>query len=45
MAYYFIRIFGKGPLGLAYGLNIADLLLAPAIPSNTARAAVLYILS
>jgi len=38
MAYYFIQLFGKGPLGLAYGLNIADLLLAPAIPSNTARA-------
>ena len=38
LAYYFIRIFGKSALGLAYGLNIADLLLAPAIPSNTARA-------
>ncbi|RFM26387.1 anion permease [Deminuibacter soli] len=38
LAYYFIRLFGKGPLGLAYGLNIADLILAPAIPSNTARA-------
>lgn len=38
LAYYFIRVFGKGPLGLAYGLNTADLILAPAIPSNTARA-------
>ncbi|MBN9297201.1 MAG: anion permease [Filimonas sp.] len=38
LAYYFIRLFGKGPLGLAYGLNTADLILAPAIPSNTARA-------
>lgn len=38
LAYYFIRVFGKGPLGLAFGLNTADLLLAPAIPSNTARA-------
>lgn len=38
MAYYFIRLFGKSPLGLAFGLNTADLLLAPAIPSNTARA-------
>ncbi|AXY72674.1 anion permease [Paraflavitalea soli] len=38
LAYNFIRIFGKGSLGLAYGLNTADLLLAPAIPSNTARA-------
>lgn len=38
LAYYFISLFGKSTLGLAYGLNIADLLLAPAIPSNTARA-------
>lgn len=38
LAYIFIRLFGKSSLGLAYGLNIADLLLAPAIPSNTARA-------
>ncbi|WCT14809.1 anion permease [Mucilaginibacter jinjuensis] len=38
LAYNFIRIFGKSTLGLAYGLNTADLILAPAIPSNTARA-------
>ena len=38
LAYNFIRIFGKSSLGLAYGLNTADLILAPAIPSNTARA-------
>ncbi|MDR0794091.1 MAG: anion permease [Chitinophagaceae bacterium] len=38
LAYIFIRIFGKSSLGLAYGLNTADLILAPAIPSNTARA-------
>ncbi|GAO43521.1 anion permease [Flavihumibacter petaseus] len=38
LAYYFIRIFGKSSLGLSYGLNTADLILAPAIPSNTARA-------
>lgn len=38
LAYVFIRLFGKSSLGLAYGLNTADLLLAPAIPSNTARA-------
>lgn len=38
IAYNFIKIFGKSTLGLAYGLNTADLLLAPAIPSNTARA-------
>jgi DASS family divalent anion:Na+ symporter len=38
LAYSFIRLFGKSTLGLAYGLNTADLILAPAIPSNTARA-------
>jgi DASS family divalent anion:Na+ symporter len=38
LAYNFIRLFGKSSLGLAYGLNTADLILAPAIPSNTARA-------
>ena len=38
LAFYFIKRFGKSSLGLAYGLNTADLLLAPAIPSNTARA-------
>ena len=38
LAYNFIRVFGKSTLGLAYGLNTADLILAPAIPSNTARA-------
>jgi DASS family divalent anion:Na+ symporter len=38
LAYNFIKLFGKSTLGLAYGLNTADLILAPAIPSNTARA-------
>lgn len=38
LAYYFVKLFGKSTLGLAYGLNMADLVLAPAIPSNTARA-------
>ncbi|WP_338839166.1 anion permease [Flavobacterium ginsenosidimutans] len=37
IALMFIKIFGKSPLGLAYGLGLADLTLAPAIPSNTAR--------
>ncbi|MGR7813856.1 anion permease [Lacinutrix undariae] len=38
LAYYFVQKFGKTTLGLAYGLNAADLILAPAVPSNTARA-------
>jgi DASS family divalent anion:Na+ symporter len=37
IAYVFIKLFGKSPLGLAYSLGAADLILAPAIPSNTAR--------
>lgn len=37
IAFLFIRIFGKSSLGLAYGLGLADMCLAPAIPSNTAR--------
>lgn len=37
IAFIFIKIFGKSTLGLAYGLGLADLCLAPAIPSNTAR--------
>ena len=37
VAYLFISLFGKSSLGLAYSLGAADLMLAPAIPSNTAR--------
>ncbi|MBE6477089.1 MAG: anion permease [Propionibacteriaceae bacterium] len=37
LAYFFVRIFGRSALGLAYGLGLADLVLSPAIPSNTAR--------
>lgn len=36
--YLFIKLFGKHSLSLSYGLAATDLLLAPAIPSNTARA-------
>jgi divalent anion:Na+ symporter, DASS family len=38
IAYRFIAFFGKKTLGLAYGMGLADLVLAPAIPSVTARA-------
>ena len=37
IAYLFIKTFGKTTLGLAYGIGLADLVLSPAIPSNTAR--------
>ncbi|MEN8236337.1 MAG: DASS family sodium-coupled anion symporter [Pseudomonadota bacterium] len=37
VAYQFIAIIGKSTLGLSYGLILTDLILAPFIPSNTAR--------
>lgn len=37
IAYLFMRALGKKSLGVAYGLIGADLVLSPAIPSNTAR--------
>lgn len=39
VAYMFIRALGKSTLGLSYGLIGTELLLAPFIPSNTARGA------
>jgi DASS family divalent anion:Na+ symporter len=38
IAYLFVKKFGKKTLGLSYSLLASDLLLAPAMPSNTARA-------
>ncbi|MDT8860858.1 anion permease [Alkalihalobacillus sp. MEB130] len=38
VAYFFVMKFGKKTLGLSYALLLSDLLLAPAMPSNTARA-------
>lgn len=38
IAYRFVAALGSKSLGLGYGLLATDLFLAPAIPSNTARA-------
>ncbi|MCS7103849.1 MAG: anion permease, partial [Candidatus Korarchaeum sp.] len=38
IAYYFIRALGKRTLFLGYSISLTDLVLAPAMPSNTARA-------
>ncbi|MGL4454150.1 MAG: anion permease [Sarcina sp.] len=38
IAYNFIKIFGKRTIGLCYSMIFCDLVLAPATPSNTARA-------
>ncbi|PWG00190.1 anion permease [Levilactobacillus bambusae] len=38
IALIFVRLFGKKTLGLTYSLIGVDLIIAPATPSNTARA-------
>jgi DASS family divalent anion:Na+ symporter len=38
IAYLFVGLLGRKTLGLAYGLAATDLVIAPATPSNTARA-------
>lgn len=35
--YYFIALWGKKTIGIAYSLAITELILAPVTPSNTAR--------
>lgn len=37
MSYYFVKFFGKNSMGLAYGFSFSEMLLAPSIPSITAR--------
>ncbi|MBI2833108.1 MAG: DASS family sodium-coupled anion symporter [Acidobacteria bacterium] len=39
IAYALVALFGRSTLGLGYSLVATDLILAPVIPSNTARAA------
>jgi DASS family divalent anion:Na+ symporter len=38
IATYFVKWWGKSTLGLSYGLTISEALIAPAMPSTTARA-------
>lgn len=38
IAYWFIALFGKRTLSLSYAFAATDLIMAPATPSNTARA-------
>ncbi|MDP1835729.1 MAG: anion permease [Chlamydiales bacterium] len=38
ISYMFLYFFGRSPLGLAYGFLASDLIMAPVIPSSTARA-------
>jgi len=37
IAHYFVKLLGRKTLGLGYGIAATELILAPAIPSNTAR--------
>lgn len=37
IAYFFLSLMGKNTLGLAYGFVLTELLLAPFVPSSTAR--------
>lgn len=37
LAYLFVKMLGSSTLGLAYGISFAEVLIAPFIPSNTAR--------
>lgn len=38
IAYFFVSLVGKHSLGLGYGIVATELLIAPVIPSNSARA-------
>lgn len=38
IAYFLMRLFGKSTLGMAYAMALTDIVLAPTIPSVTARA-------
>lgn len=42
IAFLIIRRFGKTSLGLSYSVIAADMVMAPAFPSNTARSGVLF---
>ncbi|MBU0719888.1 anion permease [bacterium] len=42
VAFIIIKKFGKSSLGLSYSIIAADMFIAPAFPSNTARSGVLF---
>ncbi|NP_001413407.1 dicarboxylate transporter 2, chloroplastic [Spinacia oleracea] len=43
IATYFVKWLGKSTLGLSYGLTISEALVAPAMPSTTARAGGIFL--
>lgn len=38
IAFLLVKMFGKSTLGLGYAITLSDVIIAPATPSNTARA-------
>ena len=42
LGFVVVSLFGRSTLGLAYSVFVVDGVIAPAFPSNTARAGVLY---
>lgn len=38
IAFFFVKLFGRKPLGLGYSLAVTELIIAPFIPSSSARA-------
>jgi len=42
LGYRAVSVFGRSTLGLAYSIFVVDAVIAPAFPSNTARAGVLF---
>ena len=43
VATFFVQKFGSSTLGLSYGLNLAETLIGPAMPSSTARAGGIFV--
>lgn len=43
IAMYFVKWLGKSSLGLAYGLALSEAMIAPAMPSTTARAGGIFV--
>mmetsp|Transcript_33071 Transcript_33071/g.72108 ORF Transcript_33071/g.72108 Transcript_33071/m.72108 type:complete len:555 (-) Transcript_33071:90-1754(-) len=43
LALFFVKIFGKTTLSLAYGLQAAEVAICPAVPSTTARAGGVFV--
>lgn len=43
LALFFVKMFGKTTLALAYGLQLAEVAICPAVPSTTARAGGVFV--